>query len=189
METLKDLEKYPPLAMRVSAYGQAVIWAGPLPEGSKWWANTLFGTYGSIAYTKAHVYVSYGTIWHRYQRKTFEKAVRSLLKEGTREPRYMDIRDNGGQTIDLYTVWFTGRYAGRERNTTEYVAMSATPFAPHGFCQHGEISTSQYPKQGKKISFDDLPDDCKNVALWDYLCTWGLAESNGSYPPTDTFIF
>jgi hypothetical protein len=83
---------------------------------------------------------------------------KSLLPGGV--PRWVRCYDNGGKTIDRYTVVFCGRYQSKlwkDGRTTElrpgyqgrlesfprpavfnYLAMNAAPFHPQGFGQHGE---------------------------------------------------
>jgi len=99
-----------------------------------------------------------------------------LLPEG--KPRYIRCYDNGGTTIDRYTVVFTGRYRGHGGEFM-YLGMSSNPTHPQGFGQHGfsqdQIDRPTYGHLGKKISFDDLPADCQELVLSDYLVIWGLA--------------
>lgn len=105
-------------------------------------------------------------------------------------PRYVRCYDNGGSatehgTIDRYTVVFTGKYKSigiprgiRQEYFYEYLGMSAHPFHPQGFGQHGEsnqpIDRPAYSHLGKKISFNDLPEDCKECVLQDYVMNWKL---------------
>lgn len=85
-------------------------------------------------------------------------------------PRYVRCYDNGGETFDRYTVVFS-RAKGRN-----YLAMSANPFHPQGFGNHGEgvIDRPSYGHLGKKIPFTALPPDCKRAVLSDYRELWGL---------------
>ena len=101
-------------------------------------------------------------------------------------PRYIRCYDNGGETYDQYTVVYTGNYnnIGKQRRSFiqlpvyQVVGMSGAPFHPQGFCQHGEyerlIDRPTYSHLGKKIRFQDLPEDCRQVVLNDYLEIWGL---------------
>jgi hypothetical protein len=57
--------------------------------------------------------------------------------------------------------------------------MSQYPYGPNGFYQHGEtqyspIDRPKYGHLGKKITFDELPEDCKKAVLDDYKEIWGL---------------
>lgn len=98
-------------------------------------------------------------------------------------PRWIRIYDNGGETVDRYTVLFVGRYEGN----TQYVVMSPNPFHPQGVGLHGEMerpsdtNTFGYaPHYGRKcylgtrIKFEQLPDDCKRLVLDDYIELWAL---------------
>lgn len=102
------------------------------------------------------------------------KRTERLLPEG--KPRYVRCYDNGGESIDRYTVVYTGRYRGD--GWFMYVGMNAAPFHPQGFGQHGEsqhqIDRPKYGHLGKKIAFDVLPDDCKRLVLSDYREIWNL---------------
>jgi hypothetical protein len=99
-----------------------------------------------------------------------------LLPNG--EPRYVHCYDNGGETIDRYTVVFTGRYRHATGGSFLYVAMNASPFHPQGFGQHGEsdrqIDYPRYGHLGKKIKFAELPDDCRKLVLSDYRELWSV---------------
>ena len=87
------------------------------------------------------------------------------------KPKYIRVYDNGGKTFDRYTVVYT------RTGHHEYVGLSERPFHPQGFCQHGEndspIDYPRYGHIGKKISFEDLPNDCKLVVFQDYEEIWG----------------
>jgi len=103
------------------------------------------------------------------------KRAERLLPQG--KPRYIRCYDNGGATIDRYTVVFTGRYRGR-RGQFVHVGMDHKPYDPQGFCQHGfnwaQIDRPTYGHIGRKIAFGDLPAKCQSVVLSDYLSIWGL---------------
>jgi hypothetical protein len=102
-------------------------------------------------------------------------------------PRWVRCYDNGGISADRYTVVYTGHYAGKARGWCQYVGMSAAPFHPQGFCQHGEHSemidapgirwapaVGRRCHLGLRIRFDDLPPDCQKVVLQDYQELWNL---------------
>jgi hypothetical protein len=100
------------------------------------------------------------------------------------EPKYVRVYDNDGRTLDRYTVVFTGNYGEYKL----YVGMSAYPYHPQGFCQHGEseilidarknswgaVPIGRENHLGKRISFNDLPIDCKKVVISDYKDIWSL---------------
>lgn len=115
--------------------------------------------------------------------KTATKRVANLMPTGV--PKYIRVYDNNGETIDRYTVVFTGRYRGK--GNFMYLAMNAAPFHPQGFGQHGEserqidVNKSGFaPAMGRKnhlgrrIPFSVLPDDCRQLVLKDYREIWSL---------------
>ena len=91
-------------------------------------------------------------------------------------PKRIRCYDNGGKTYDRYTVVYTGNYRGRKG--CDYVGMSGHPFHPQGFGQHGwdlnVIDRPTYSHLGKKIEFEDLPEDCKRLVIDDYKEIWGI---------------
>ena len=111
-------------------------------------------------------------------------------------PRWIRCYDNGGVdadggSIDRYTVVFTGRFckgSGPFGTEWPYLAMSARPFHPQGFGQHGhtwnraaDVPESGWPPAmgrkgicGRRIAFGDLPPDCQEVTISDYRCLWQL---------------
>lgn len=79
------------------------------------------------------------------------------------------IYDNGGRSFDRYTVYYKGRGTIRHGSKGETlrmcVGMSESPFHPQGFGQHGEGVTGRH--NGKKIRFEDLPEDCQRLVKQD----------------------
>jgi hypothetical protein len=71
---------------------------------------------------------------------------------------------------DCYTVVYLDT---EDNGDVDYLAMSADPFGPQGFCQHGvmPLSAVQYRGRGgafdKRIKFTDLPVDCQKAVLQD----------------------
>jgi hypothetical protein len=113
-----------------------------------------------------------------------ERAAR-LFKDGA--PRWIRAYDNGGETGDRYTVVYTHLQGKVERGWCQYVGMSAHPFHPQGFGQHGEapraIDTNKSGfapaigrtcHLGKRIAFTDLPPDCRKLVVQDYREFWNL---------------
>lgn len=116
--------------------------------------------------------------------KRDQKRVANLMPDN--KPKYIRAYDNGGESIDRYTVVYTGRYK-KDGYETQYVAMNESPFHPQGFGQHGSsrdtIDTNKWgfaPHYGRKnhlgtrIKFEDLPKDCKRLVLQDYADIWDL---------------
>lgn len=97
------------------------------------------------------------------------------------QPRWIRCYDNGGETWDRYTVVYTkiSIFPKDEPSCFLYVGMSEYPFSPGGFGQHGEsmyrpIDRPTYGHLGKKIKFDDLPEDCRKLVISDYKEIWNL---------------
>lgn len=109
---------------------------------------------------------------NKREQKLMERCER-LLPNGI--PRYVKCFDNEGKTIDRYTVIFTGRFAGHLKGIYFILGMSAWPFHPQGFGQHGELEHCHVGKHlGKRIKFQDLPADCQKLVLDDYKDYWNL---------------
>lgn len=77
------------------------------------------------------------------------------------------IYDNGGLSIDRYTVYYSNprEWGIIKLRVYPFVAMSGAPFHPQGFCQHGEGMIG--PHNGKRIKFEDLPKDCQEAVRRD----------------------
>lgn len=86
--------------------------------------------------------------------------------------------DNGGRTVDRYAVLYLDH---RKNNTRSRggslsgpccgVTMSANPFHPQGFGQHG-CDFMRGSHLGKVIRFKDLPKDCQQLVLSDLNGRW-----------------
>ena len=92
----------------------------------------------------------------------------NLFNLQSMSPRYIRAYDNGGASLDRYTIVFT-----RLRRFYPYAASSALPFSPLGFYQHGEgqngpIDRPTYKHLGKPIDFLDLPGDVQAAVINDY---------------------
>lgn len=104
-------------------------------------------------------------------------------------PRWIRCYDSGGETIDQYTVVFTGRYRHLTGGTTTVLGMSADPF--HEFGQHssyrpGELLEANRPGQwppaigrkgnlGRRVRFEDLPQPCQQAVWRDYADLWDIS--------------
>ena len=101
-----------------------------------------------------------------------------LMPEGI--PKWIRVYDNGGESVDRYTIVFTRAQSFYLKGLTPYLAMSEAPFHPQGFCQHGEydhpIDRPMYSHLGKKIKFQDLPGDCQKAVLSDYKDYWSIKD-------------
>lgn len=88
-------------------------------------------------------------------------------------PKWIRCYDNGGKTIDRYTVVFT-----RGKGSL-YLGMSSNPMHPQGIGMHGEgppgsgpIDRPTYGHLGKRIVFEQLPDDCQKIVRATYSDLW-----------------
>lgn len=121
----------------------------------------------------------------RRSRAAQKERVERLLPGGV--PRHVRIYDNGGESIDRYTVVFTGRIPGKLPGWTLYLAMGEHVGSGRGVCQHGEtfgpIDRPRYGHLGRKISFGELPEGCRKMVLSDYRDLWDLGgEPSGPSP-------
>ena len=89
------------------------------------------------------------------------------------QPKYLRVYDNGGETVDRYTVVFTNT----KNQGCNYLMMSGAPFHPQGVGMHGwdsrPIDQPTYSHIGKRITFRQLPLDCQKCAMQDYEAFWG----------------
>lgn len=69
------------------------------------------------------------------------------------------VYDNGGKTIDRYTVYFNR--PERAYGFSSCVGMNGEPFHPMGICQHSMGMLGRH--NGKVINFSELPPDCRRV--------------------------
>jgi hypothetical protein len=74
------------------------------------------------------------------------------------------IYDNGGVSFDRYTVYYEGR-GTFDTIWYDCRAMSEHPFHPQGFGQYGYGKPGRH--NGKKITFEELPEDCQKLVLQD----------------------
>lgn len=88
------------------------------------------------------------------------------MQECIREMREMGAKvvifDNGGATIDRYTI-----YLRRKDGAFDVVGMSRDAFAPDGFNQFshttGEID---FTAHGERVAFAELPADVAFSIIW-----------------------
>jgi hypothetical protein len=79
------------------------------------------------------------------------------------------IYDNGGETCDRYVVYYKGKGSlggmiGNKRGRL-FFGMSESPCHPQGFGQHGYGLVGKH--NGKKIKFEELPQECQKAVLAD----------------------
>ena len=102
-------------------------------------------------------------------------------------PKWIRCYDNGGKTADRYTVVFTKKPIFVLANGSKgfgYLGMSSYPFHPQGIGTRGEspnqpIDRPSYGHLGKKILFENLPEDCKKLTITDYLYLWNFTDHEG----------
>lgn len=109
-----------------------------------------------------------------------------------RIPRWIRCYDNGGETIDRYTVVFIGRYRHKTGGYTQVLGMADIPSM---FCQHCSYRPDllleanrfgQWPPAigrrgnlGLRIRFGDLPYPCQQAVWRDYAELWDIAIPEG----------
>ena len=72
--------------------------------------------------------------------------------------------DNGGKTIDRYTVVYLDE-PERAVNTFAAVGMNAEPFHPQGFGQHTTAMLGRH--LGRRVALSTLPADCQKLVARD----------------------
>ncbi|MFK4136742.1 hypothetical protein ACI2KR_31415 [Pseudomonas luteola] len=81
-------------------------------------------------------------------------------------PEYiLSCHDNGGKTVDRYTIFFGGTLLDEKlcRNrSVSFLALSDNPSHPMGFSQWGECLSANRDACGKKIRWLDLPESIRN---------------------------
>ncbi len=77
----------------------------------------------------------------------------------------IQVFDAGDSILDRYTVVYMDAPVPRKSGLFEGVGMNARPFHPLGFGQHEECAPGEH--LGKKISFAELPKDCRKLVLRD----------------------
>jgi len=112
---------------------------------------------------------------------TKQQRKENLMPQGA--PKWIRCYDNGGSdkpkgTVDRYTVIYTHAHSFGMRGYTVGVGMSGSPFHPQGVGMHFEYPNHKYNGRsgGKKITYQDLPEDCKKLVMNDYMDYWGLRD-------------
>jgi len=76
--------------------------------------------------------------------------------------KILAIYDNGGKTIDRYTVYYDEMWSP---SCNSCLCMSDDPFYPLGVCQHSGGQLGDH--NGKQITFEQLSSDCQKAVLND----------------------
>lgn len=112
---------------------------------------------------------------------TAEERRHRLLPNGV--PRYVriyDSHDTARATVERYTVVFTGRYRHMAGGRSLYLTMSSNPYHPQGVGALSESAESvdsykgSRGRLGKRITWQDLPEACRKLALNTYCDIWRL---------------
>lgn len=75
------------------------------------------------------------------------------------------VYDNGGKSIDRYTVIYKNEHP--KRGMCFIRGMSPTPQHPQGVGLYGEMYTSDRPNLGKVLHWADVPDKVKQCIQLD----------------------
>jgi hypothetical protein len=101
-------------------------------------------------------------------------------------PRYIRVYDNLSETLDRFTVVFTGRYRHLTGGEHWVLGMNAVPFHPQGIGIHSgfrhsidtvngwSVPIGRKNHLGRRITFEALPADCKAFVLDSYRNLWDL---------------
>ena len=84
--------------------------------------------------------------------------------------------DNGGKTIDRYSVAISGLMQVDKEPYTFWLGANDEPFHPQGYGMHcGEIQTREYKAQrggwrhlGKRVSWWNLPEQVQQFILQEF---------------------
>jgi hypothetical protein len=80
-----------------------------------------------------------------------------------RKPKEVSSIWDKPDTIDRYTVCFNRRYFPKDWHW-QYLAVNETPFSPNqGFSQWGEMKQAPGPYLGKRIKWEDLPEETQRA--------------------------
>lgn len=115
------------------------------------------------------------------ERELVERGLRLLFAtdaDGFHFPKYAEVRDNDGETLDRYSVILTRGSRWMNEGEIEIICMNAAPFWPQGIGMHTSVKVSTAPRSwrhlGKRIPFYDLPEDCQVLTMTDYMQAWRI---------------
>jgi hypothetical protein len=127
-----------------------------------------------------NAYVLLRGVYYRKRAKTtsFLEMLRHLWRkdksiEAELRPKYMKVYDNGGATLDRYTIIYTRKKV----NDREYLALKLSDEPDDQFHNKHTIlldkaSSSNVPMAGKEIPFEKLPHRCQEIAQEYYADLW-----------------
>ncbi len=82
-------------------------------------------------------------------------------------------------TAERYTAVFTGLFDLKKPGEYPYLCLGEEPLAPGGSCAL-RCSRPPYERMKCEISFEDLPEDCRQLVLDVYRDLWGLQDLEGA---------
>lgn len=98
-------------------------------------------------------------------------------------PKKVRVYDNGGDTLDRYTIVFSGTYRKNPRDGFLALGSDGNPFHPMGvgypIWSDTMIDRPRYSHLGKKVRFEDLSVDLKKYVLNEYKFLWGFTDESG----------
>lgn len=96
-----------------------------------------------------------------------------FLPDGS--PRYVRCWDNGGKTLDRYTIQFTRANMFGFKGRAVFVSCNANPYTGIGY--YGDMPLSDFAKShGKPITYGLLPEEAKLYIILTYKELWGIAQ-------------
>ena len=82
-------------------------------------------------------------------------------------------------TAERYTAVFTGLFDLKKPGEYPYLCLGEEPLAPGGSCALRR-GRPPYERMKCEISFEDLPEDCRQLVLDVYRDLWGLQDLEGA---------
>ena len=82
-------------------------------------------------------------------------------------------------TAERYTAVFTGLFDLKKPGEYPYLCLGEEPLAPGGSCAL-RCGRLPYERMKCEISFEDLPEDCRQLVLDVYRDLWGLQDLEGA---------
>ena len=98
---------------------------------------------------------------------------RRLMPNGV--PRWIRCYVNEAEA-NPFVVLYTGRYTHKTERQHLAVNCGRDPFWPQGYCVHVEtpVPLDSKRRPGRRIRFEDLPREVKDVVLVDYVYLWDI---------------
>jgi len=110
-----------------------------------------------------------------------KKRFASFFKDGM--PIKVRCYTNDGETIDRYTIVFSGNYRDRTDRQFWSLCCSGNPTHPQGVGSLGEdrqqIDYPTYGHLGSKIAFRELPTEVQSLVVCYYLDLWNFTNDKG----------